>query len=295
MIYSKREKFEVQSLVSDWVVPVSVAKDFNSWSFQLGVLMGALAQNANRDEYDKNIKMYPNIDFRKTINTSWFHPGLHVDPKSVRYTGGPDYKIHLNGVSGKNEHVLNKARTYNLGSIVSVEYKESMPDYERLVNSVCYINTTLQHMLGAKAGRYTFGRCSNGIACQEFRPDYFMYIDLEKGKQCKACLEFLERNDKNRKLRGYLYIIGDKKHNLYKIGASKNPPDRMSFAENTCPLPAASLSILYQVDTVINKFTIEGLTHRKFDKYRLSIPGEWFLLPGNIYDDFVNSLESKNV
>ena len=78
-----------------------------------------------------------------------------------------------------------------------------------------------------------------------------------------------------------VYIIGNLKHAVCKIGYSKNPHKRIKSIQTGCPYP---ISILKYYSGIGKRE--EKLLHRKYQRYKLQ--GEWFEIKGAIKHELIN-------
>lgn len=80
---------------------------------------------------------------------------------------------------------------------------------------------------------------------------------------------------------GYVYLVRPIGHNVYKIGCTVDPDERlrrMQRKHRGFQLEYAALVHHW------NYFAFEDFLHRKFSRYRLI--GEWFVLPDEAVEEF---------
>jgi len=88
----------------------------------------------------------------------------------------------------------------------------------------------------------------------------------------------------------FVYIIGNKDHNIYKIGISKDPTKRLKGIQTGNPF---KLSIIDTFKTNYAK-QVESDYHELFEEYKLE--GEWFSLDKEAFTEtvlFLNRLKNK--
>ena len=119
------------------------------------------------------------------------------------------------------------------------------------------------------------------------------FPDLKPVKQgCMDLLRELNRKpiqiikNHDRLGSGYVYIMKCGEFNYYKIGISKNSPEkRWSGIQSGCPFPISFVSITYCEDYVM----LERRLHEKYRSQRLM--GEWFELSDLDLIDVHNNLK----
>ncbi len=88
--------------------------------------------------------------------------------------------------------------------------------------------------------------------------------------------------------KGFIYLMKPKgsDRKVYKIGTSVDPENRLSVKQK---------EVKYEIELVasvpvLDSFGIEQFLHDRYSKYRLA--GEWFVLPYDVVDDFVNMVNT---
>jgi hypothetical protein len=79
---------------------------------------------------------------------------------------------------------------------------------------------------------------------------------------------------------GYVYLMGDRERQVYKIGYSVDPMKRMEKINKRVPIDL----IMIHAIPAINAYNSEGVLHRMFKKFKLV--GEWFVLPDEQVERF---------
>ncbi len=105
------------------------------------------------------------------------------------------------------------------------------------------------------------------------KPEYdFREFKKEEGIKLKKLVD----NEKAKNVSGndFIYVVGNKKNKVCKIGYSTNPPKRIKSIQTGCPFRLCFLLIIK------GNRTTEKLLHKKYKKYKTN--GEWFVFDGEL-------------
>ncbi len=85
-----------------------------------------------------------------------------------------------------------------------------------------------------------------------------------------------------------VYLIGNKKAGLYKIGVSKSPNKRLKSNQTSCPFELEIINTFpskyaYQIEKRLQK----DFSYLKKDENENTIKGEWFCLAQKQIDEFL--------
>lgn len=82
---------------------------------------------------------------------------------------------------------------------------------------------------------------------------------------------------------GYVYLIRNLENNTYKIGVTKNDPQkRVKQLQTGC---SSNLDLLYSFETTY-PYRLEKMLHTKFMLHK--VEGEWYKLPQENVTSFLN-------
>lgn len=85
--------------------------------------------------------------------------------------------------------------------------------------------------------------------------------------------------------RGYVYLIGPKGHNVFKVGRSTDPNRRLITIQRKTQIELECVASLLSDDCMRAEYE----WHLRFGRYRLPGAGEWFALPPEAVCDFMEA------
>lgn len=88
---------------------------------------------------------------------------------------------------------------------------------------------------------------------------------------------------------GKIYVFGNMKENICKIGFSVDPEKRLDEVQTGCPY---DLFILAIFDGTIS---LEKQLHRQYRQYRTRNKGEWFRLEGALLQELKPYMDQKSL